>query len=420
MSGRVALVAGASKGIGAATAEAFAAAGAAVVLAARDTTALRAVADGIKARGGRALAVGADVTDAASMRDVVDQAVTVFGRLDAAFNNASAGPLPAPLADIDPDEFDLGIATNIRGTFLGMKFQIPAMLASGGGAIVNMASVAGLNATANLAAYVAGKSGIIGLTKVAALDYADQGIRVERGGTGPDPDLSHRGSGRAGDTRSLDVDADATDGLVGRGGPDRALAVLGPVLVHHRDRHPGRRRADRREQAAADVPPGPADAGCPGPGWLAGRRRRAVFVAEVDDAEAVALGVGQHDEVRVVGEAVPVDAAAAQRHQAVRLCLLLGRIGDVQVEMMPRVVIRRCLAELQRDHGPGSAGRFQHPGPATENTVAHAIAERRAPELLGPCAICNSQHHHAEREHRLSLPPLPPFLFSQLRHRLAQ
>src|ERR1700757_2651949 len=178
MSGRVALVAGASKGIGAATAEAFAASGAAVVLAARDTTALKAVADGIAARGGRALAVGADVTDAGSVRDVVDQAVSVFGRLDAAFNNASAGPLPAPLADIDPAEFDLGIATNVRGTFLGMKFQIPAILRSGGGAIVNMASIAGLNGVANLAAYVAGKAGIIGLTKVAALDYADQGLRV--------------------------------------------------------------------------------------------------------------------------------------------------------------------------------------------------------------------------------------------------
>ena len=135
MRGRVALIAGASKGIGAATAEEFAAAGAAVVLGARDTGALEAVADRIRSRRGQALAVGLDVTDAGSVRHLVDQALSTFGRLDAAFNNASAGPFPAPLADIDPGEFDLGVATNIRGTFLGMKYQIPAMLKTGGGAI---------------------------------------------------------------------------------------------------------------------------------------------------------------------------------------------------------------------------------------------------------------------------------------------
>jgi NAD(P)-dependent dehydrogenase (short-subunit alcohol dehydrogenase family) len=176
--GRVALVAGASKGIGAATAVAFADAGAAVVLAARDAAALETVAQQIRARGGQATAIPADVSDDGSVRHLVASALDAYGRLDAAFNNATGGPLPAPLADIDPAEFDRGIATNVRGTFLGMKYQISAMLQSGGGTIVNMASLAGVTGVANLAAYVAGKAGIIGLTKVAALDYADQGVRV--------------------------------------------------------------------------------------------------------------------------------------------------------------------------------------------------------------------------------------------------
>jgi NAD(P)-dependent dehydrogenase (short-subunit alcohol dehydrogenase family) len=187
---KIAIVTGASRGIGAATARAFAAAGATVVLAARTQPELEALAAEITTAGGVALVVPTDVTDAASVEALVGRTVSTFGRLDVAFNNAGDGHQPVPLAELAVEEFDQVLAVNARGVFLAMRFEIPAMLASGGGAIVNMTSTAGLHGVRGIAAYVAGKHAIVGLTRTAALDYAEAGLRVNA--VAPGPIDSHR------------------------------------------------------------------------------------------------------------------------------------------------------------------------------------------------------------------------------------
>lgn len=179
LNGKVAIVTGASRGIGLATARMLAEHGAAVVLNARDEAALSEAVNGIRRAGGQALGVAGDVVLDSTQLRLVDAAVQGFGGLDIAVNNAGVvGPI-GPLSDIEPDAWRQVLDTNLTSAYLGARRQIPAMLARGGGAIVFTSSFVGTSVgLPGMAAYGAAKAGLMGLVKGITADHATQGIRA--------------------------------------------------------------------------------------------------------------------------------------------------------------------------------------------------------------------------------------------------
>jgi len=177
LAGRVALVTGGGSGIGRATAELFAEQGAAVVVVDVNSSGEETVA-AISAAGGEAMFVRADVSVEADVQAAVHAADSVYGKLDAAFNNAGVGAGRSPFEELEAAAWDGLMAVNLRGVWLCMKHELATMVPLGRGTIVNTASVAGVVGTAGLSSYTAAKHGVVGLTRTAAVEHGGSGIRV--------------------------------------------------------------------------------------------------------------------------------------------------------------------------------------------------------------------------------------------------